>query len=150
MTKNEIQFQDINKVKDIKPQQTENSPIVNDRTGVTKPKRIERNLDEIDMLPNIKISRRNGIQGNIIRVTSEYDAHGGEYLISCDADGGAFDVNLPDLSSNLCKVIYITETGGTNLVTVKDSGATTVAQVLNGTFNIVEVFWNGDYWEKPQ
>ena len=151
MTKiQEIKFQDVNSVKDIKPSQAEQSVFFENRAGVLKPNRIIRDTDEIDMLPTLKINRKDGITGGIKRVTSTYNANGSEFLISCNADGGALDVNLPDLGFGLAKTIRITETGGTNLVTVKDSGGTTIAQCLKGSFNFVECLWNGEYWEKAQ
>ena len=110
--------------------------------------KVER-IKGLNVLPTLKIDSE-GIHGGIKRVTSTYNASGSEFLISCNADGGALDVNLPDLGYGLAKIIRITETGGTNLVTVKDSGGTTIAQCLKGSFNFVECLWNGEYWEKAQ
>lgn len=102
---------------------------------------------EVSVIPFESIK----IKENVASKTTTYTATIFETLISCDASGGAFTVNLPAASLVTGKHYYIKKTDSSfNIITIDPNGSETIdgstTTTLNTQYEAIKIVSNGSNW----
>ncbi len=110
---------------------------------------------EVDTLSlTVRITGRillNSISLSIVNKTGDYTAAITDYVITCDANGGAFTVTLPAASGVTGKIYHIKKTDSSgNAVTVDGNASETIdgdtTKVISTQYDSMEIICDGSNW----